>query len=225
MLYLLKCDFLIIRPPPPRCFYVKDLPFLPLTDSQKSCHWSSPGGPASAPTPSAVFLLPLPAPTEGGRGRAPPQSPARSKSRSSSMVVPPLLRVVIMGPPGSGKGTVSSRIIKHFGMKHLSSGDLLRDNMQKKTGGNDSGRGEGGESSPPLPPPLPPPAHAGTGPTPVLPLRRSFPSTSGKSLGTLLLPSPTNMCSPPRRLGVFTAALPGGQRPPRWALRLQPRIL
>ncbi|KAM6230692.1 GTP:AMP phosphotransferase AK3, mitochondrial isoform 2-T2 [Porphyrio hochstetteri] len=50
------------------------------------------------------------------------------------MVVPPLLRAVIMGPPGSGKGTVSARIIKHFGMKHLSSGDLLRDNMQKKTG-------------------------------------------------------------------------------------------
>ncbi|XP_048146864.1 GTP:AMP phosphotransferase AK3, mitochondrial isoform X2 [Corvus hawaiiensis] len=49
------------------------------------------------------------------------------------MVVPPLLRAVIMGPPGSGKGTVSARIIKHFGMKHLSSGDLLRDNMQKKT--------------------------------------------------------------------------------------------
>ncbi|XP_053825116.1 GTP:AMP phosphotransferase AK3, mitochondrial isoform X4 [Vidua chalybeata] len=50
------------------------------------------------------------------------------------MVVPPLLRAVIMGPPGSGKGTVSARIIKHFGVKHLSSGDLLRDNMQKKTG-------------------------------------------------------------------------------------------
>ncbi|NWR36291.1 KAD3 phosphotransferase, partial [Tachuris rubrigastra] len=49
------------------------------------------------------------------------------------MVVSPLLRAVIMGPPGSGKGTVSARIIKHFGVKHLSSGDLLRDNMQKKT--------------------------------------------------------------------------------------------
>ncbi|XP_001365155.1 GTP:AMP phosphotransferase AK3, mitochondrial [Monodelphis domestica] len=44
-----------------------------------------------------------------------------------------LLRAVIMGPPGSGKGTVSSRIIKHFDLKHLSSGDLLRDNMNKGT--------------------------------------------------------------------------------------------
>lgn len=50
------------------------------------------------------------------------------------MAPPPLLRAVIMGPPGSGKGTISARIIKHFGMKHLSSGDLLRVNMQKKTG-------------------------------------------------------------------------------------------
>ncbi|XP_027565356.1 GTP:AMP phosphotransferase AK3, mitochondrial isoform X2 [Neopelma chrysocephalum] len=62
----------------------------------------------------------------------PPRRPERQESRSS-MVVSPLLRAVIMGPPGSGKGTVSARIIKHFGVKHLSSGDLLRDNMQKKT--------------------------------------------------------------------------------------------
>ncbi|XP_053151921.1 GTP:AMP phosphotransferase AK3, mitochondrial isoform X1 [Hemicordylus capensis] len=44
-----------------------------------------------------------------------------------------LLRALIMGPPGSGKGTVSSRIVKHFALKHLSSGDLLRDNMNKRT--------------------------------------------------------------------------------------------
>ncbi|XP_066473191.1 GTP:AMP phosphotransferase AK3, mitochondrial [Tiliqua scincoides] len=44
-----------------------------------------------------------------------------------------LLRAVIMGPPGSGKGTVSARIVKHFALKHLSSGDLLRDNMNKRT--------------------------------------------------------------------------------------------
>uniref|UniRef100_A0A452TSH2 Adenylate kinase active site lid domain-containing protein n=1 Tax=Ursus maritimus TaxID=29073 RepID=A0A452TSH2_URSMA len=40
-----------------------------------------------------------------------------------------LLRAVILGAPGSGKGTVSSRITKHFALKHLSSGDLLRDNI------------------------------------------------------------------------------------------------
>lgn len=38
-----------------------------------------------------------------------------------------------MGPPGSGKGTVSERITKSFGLKHLSSGDLLRANIKAKT--------------------------------------------------------------------------------------------
>jgi len=38
-----------------------------------------------------------------------------------------------MGPPGSGKGTISNRIVKDFGMQHLSSGDLLRLHMKNKT--------------------------------------------------------------------------------------------
>uniref|UniRef100_A0A8C0VZ49 Nucleoside-diphosphate kinase n=1 Tax=Castor canadensis TaxID=51338 RepID=A0A8C0VZ49_CASCN len=46
---------------------------------------------------------------------------------------PGLLRAVIMGAPGSGKGTVSSRITRHFELKHLSSGDLLRQNMLQGT--------------------------------------------------------------------------------------------
>ncbi|KAK6178620.1 hypothetical protein SNE40_011152 [Patella caerulea] len=37
-----------------------------------------------------------------------------------------IFRTIIIGPPGSGKGTISSRIVKDFGMKHLSSGDILR---------------------------------------------------------------------------------------------------
>ncbi|XP_075683582.1 GTP:AMP phosphotransferase AK3, mitochondrial [Rhinoderma darwinii] len=49
------------------------------------------------------------------------------------MVVRMLFRAVIMGPPGSGKGTISDRIVKHFALNHLSSGDLLRLNIQKKT--------------------------------------------------------------------------------------------
>ncbi|NP_001123693.1 GTP:AMP phosphotransferase AK3, mitochondrial [Xenopus tropicalis] len=49
------------------------------------------------------------------------------------MVTRMLFRAVIMGPPGSGKGTVSDRIVKNFALKHLSSGDLLRTNVQNKT--------------------------------------------------------------------------------------------
>lgn len=45
-----------------------------------------------------------------------------------------IFRAVIMGPPGSGKGTVSARITKTFGLKHISSGDILRANINAKTG-------------------------------------------------------------------------------------------
>lgn len=38
-----------------------------------------------------------------------------------------------MGAPGSGKGTIASRIVKDFGLKHLSSGDLLRKQIEAKT--------------------------------------------------------------------------------------------
>lgn len=38
-----------------------------------------------------------------------------------------------MGPPGSGKGTIASRISKDFGMIHLSSGDLLRQQIYDMT--------------------------------------------------------------------------------------------
>uniref|UniRef100_A0A8C5LN24 Adenylate kinase 3 n=1 Tax=Leptobrachium leishanense TaxID=445787 RepID=A0A8C5LN24_9ANUR len=44
-----------------------------------------------------------------------------------------LFRAVIMGPPGSGKGTISERIVKMFALQHLSSGDLLRHNIHGKT--------------------------------------------------------------------------------------------
>lgn len=40
---------------------------------------------------------------------------------------------IILGAPGSGKGTISSRIVRKFDMKHISSGDLLRNNILKKT--------------------------------------------------------------------------------------------
>lgn len=37
-----------------------------------------------------------------------------------------MFRAIIVGPPGSGKGTISSLMVKTFGVKHVSSGDLLR---------------------------------------------------------------------------------------------------
>ncbi|XP_069776662.1 GTP:AMP phosphotransferase AK3, mitochondrial isoform X3 [Narcine bancroftii] len=50
------------------------------------------------------------------------------------MAARPLFRALIMGPPGSGKGTISERIVKTFGLKHLASGELLRTNIRQETG-------------------------------------------------------------------------------------------
>uniref|UniRef100_A0A6B2E5C8 GTP:AMP phosphotransferase, mitochondrial n=1 Tax=Phlebotomus kandelakii TaxID=1109342 RepID=A0A6B2E5C8_9DIPT len=44
-----------------------------------------------------------------------------------------VFRMLIMGAPASGKGTISGRIVKRFNFQHISSGDLLRWNMDKKT--------------------------------------------------------------------------------------------
>lgn len=44
-----------------------------------------------------------------------------------------VVRAVIMGPPGAGKGTISRRIVQEFKLKHLSSGDLLRSQIDRQT--------------------------------------------------------------------------------------------
>ena len=36
------------------------------------------------------------------------------------------MRIVFIGPPGSGKGTQCARLTEHLGIPHLSTGDLLR---------------------------------------------------------------------------------------------------
>ena len=42
-----------------------------------------------------------------------------------------LLRCAILGAPGSGKGTLSSRLVEDFSFNHVSSGDLLRKEVRK----------------------------------------------------------------------------------------------
>lgn len=46
-------------------------------------------------------------------------------------------RVVLMGPPGAGKGTQAKRLAQEFDMLHLSSGDILR---TERASGSELGR-------------------------------------------------------------------------------------
>ena len=43
------------------------------------------------------------------------------------------LHVIILGAPGSGKGTQAARLASEKGLRHLSTGDMLRDAVAKKT--------------------------------------------------------------------------------------------
>jgi len=38
-----------------------------------------------------------------------------------------------LGPPGSGKGTQGKRLAEHFGIPHISTGDLIRDQIARGT--------------------------------------------------------------------------------------------
>jgi adenylate kinase len=41
--------------------------------------------------------------------------------------------VIFLGPPGAGKGTQAKELAKHYGVPHLSTGDMLRENIAKGT--------------------------------------------------------------------------------------------
>jgi adenylate kinase len=44
-----------------------------------------------------------------------------------------MLNVVIFGAPGSGKGTQSELIIKNYGLHHISTGEILREEIKNET--------------------------------------------------------------------------------------------
>lgn len=43
------------------------------------------------------------------------------------------MRVLMVAPPGAGKGTQSALIAAHFGIPHIATGDLLRDHVARRT--------------------------------------------------------------------------------------------
>lgn len=44
-----------------------------------------------------------------------------------------MFNLVLFGPPGSGKGTQSENIVKTYELQHISTGDLLRDEVARQT--------------------------------------------------------------------------------------------
>ena len=48
------------------------------------------------------------------------------------------MKLILLGPPGSGKGTVAQMLAKDFNFAHVSAGELLREEIKKETTlGND----------------------------------------------------------------------------------------
>jgi len=44
-----------------------------------------------------------------------------------------MFNIILFGPPGSGKGTQSEKLIAKYNLKHLSTGDLLRSEIARQT--------------------------------------------------------------------------------------------
>ena len=50
-----------------------------------------------------------------------------------NMVKGYIMKIALMGPPGSGKGTQAKMVCQHYGIPHISTGDMLRSAMQEDT--------------------------------------------------------------------------------------------
>ncbi len=44
-----------------------------------------------------------------------------------------VLRLILLGPPGAGKGTQASAIVEKYNIPHISTGDIFRENIKKGT--------------------------------------------------------------------------------------------
>jgi 5'-nucleotidase len=121
--------------------------FLALSKSKKTVSIDgsdSPASPSAEDGEQETLDIPTIAPKVEGRiinireiveAPAPVPAPAPAAVATSGAAAVPsapkdLSLVFVLGAPGSGKGTNCERISKEFGYKHLSTGDLLRDEVK-----------------------------------------------------------------------------------------------
>ena len=43
------------------------------------------------------------------------------------------MKLVLIGAPAAGKGTQAARLVEHYGIAHISTGDMLREEVAKGT--------------------------------------------------------------------------------------------
>lgn len=71
-------------------------------------------------------------PTSGAAPEIQPDLPTTSANITPAFDPNEVTVVYILGGPGSGKGTQSANLVRDYGFKHLSAGDLLREEQNRE---------------------------------------------------------------------------------------------